>query len=355
MSFRFDETDPQLLIVYTAGEYTAENYRELGRRWVARIERGERFGVLIVNEPYKPQESGKSDHSQQEYEAEEINRLVNAFRRDYRHLSRINTAGYANVYDPEAAWVISARAQAGKWESWQVVAESRARYMYGTHGGIFTDVQDAQQWLKSQLLQPPIDLEGLHSDLAAESTNHVGLYYGSTTGVTEKVAFDIQATWQQLAGETLVPINIGTVKDLSELLAYDYLILGVSTWNIGQLQDDWEIAFPQFDSIDLTGRKIALFGIGDQYGYPDNFLDALGILGNELIRRGATLVGYTDPSGYEFSTSLALENGQFMGLAIDEINQPELTESRISQWVTEVMDVFGLRYRAASTPDASTF
>ncbi|MCB9462045.1 MAG: flavodoxin [Anaerolineaceae bacterium] len=227
--------------------------------------------------------------------------------------------------------------------------------MYGTHGGIFTDVQDAQQWLKSQLLQPPIDLEGLHSDLAAESTNHVGLYYGSTTGVTEKVAFDIQATWQQLAGETLVPINIGTVKDLSELLAYDYLILGVSTWNIGQLQDDWEIAFPQFDSIDLTGRKIALFGIGDQYGYPDNFLDALGILGNELIRRGATLVGYTDPSGYEFSTSLALENGQFMGLAIDEINQPELTESRISQWVTEVMDVFGLRYRAASTPDASTF
>ena len=55
MSFRFDETDSQLLIVYTAGEYTAENYRELGRRWVARIERGERFGVLIVNEPYKPQ------------------------------------------------------------------------------------------------------------------------------------------------------------------------------------------------------------------------------------------------------------------------------------------------------------
>ncbi|MAU12983.1 MAG: flavodoxin [Anaerolineaceae bacterium] len=344
MAFHFDETDPQMLIVYTGSDHTPEDYRQLGQYWADRLQQDSRFGVLIVNEPHEHHHLTDEEREEHEREHEEINRLINAFRREYRHLSHLKTMGYVNVYPADAAWVVSAKAEEGRWQQWQETADSRARYMFGTRGNIFTDVDEAKQWLKAQTNEPPIELRDDSPRQTAQpsESSRVGLYYGSSTGVTEKVAYDIQSAWQQATGETLEPINIGTVKDLSELLAYNCLILGVPTWNIGQLQDDWDIAFPQLQNLNLAGCKIALFGIGDQYNYPDNFLDALGILGHELVRRGATLVGYTDASGYEFSESLGLESGQFMGLGIDETHQPDLTQSRITQWVTQLIRTFNV-------------
>nr|MCU0466683.1 flavodoxin [Anaerolineae bacterium] len=137
--------------------------------------------------------------------------------------------------------------------------------------------------------------------------------------------------------------NIGDVPDLSALLDYDHLILGCPTWNIGQLQDDWDIAFPQFDKLDFSGKQVALFGVGDQYGYPDNFIDAVGTLGNKLEERGASLVGFWPCDGYEFSASKAVRNKVFIGLAIDEEHQSKQTPARISQWLEQVIAEFVLR------------
>jgi flavodoxin long chain len=168
----------------------------------------------------------------------------------------------------------------------------------------------------------------------------VGLFFGSTTGVTEHIAYQIQSIWQAAGAGDLVPVNIGAVKDLNTLTNYDYLILGVSTWNVGQLQDDWEIALPQLEKLNFLGTKIALFGLGDQYGYPHNFLDALGILGRTLRSVGASLVAFCNTDSYEFAESLALENGRFMGLGIDEIHQANLTQARIEAWVTQLIEEF---------------
>ncbi len=168
----------------------------------------------------------------------------------------------------------------------------------------------------------------------------IGLYYGSSSGITEYVADELAKMWQKAGYGTLTTINIGGIKDAGELVKHHRLILGIPTWNIGQLQDDWEILFPQLDSLDFTGITVAIFGVGDQYGYPDNFLDAMGILGKKLIERGAVLIGHWYDEHYEFSESLAFEDGKFMGLGIDDTNQPELDTERLSGWIAQIASEF---------------
>ena len=36
------------------------------------------------------------------------------------------------------------------------------------------------------------------------------------------------------------------------------------------------------DDLDLSGKKVAVFGLGDQEAYPDTFVDGLGILANKV-------------------------------------------------------------------------
>lgn len=126
------------------------------------------------------------------------------------------------------------------------------------------------------------------------------------------------------------------------MLDYDNLIVGCPTWNVGKLQEDWEVAYSRLDDLDLTGKKIAVFGLGDQYDYPENFCDAIGILGRKFIDQGAELVGFTSTDGYEFSYSRGVEDGRFMGLALDEMNESERTPERLTDWVWQLVDEFDL-------------
>src|SRR5262249_45246908 len=151
-----------------------------------------------------------------------------------------------------------------------------AQYNWSIHGKGFAHLLEAKAWLREQVNQPPVVITPEH--IQVKNSQRIGLFYGSSTGVTEMVAYQIQDVWTALGMEPITPVNIGEVKDLSQLLNYDCLILGISTWNIGQLQDDWEIVFPQLDKLDFSDKRVALFGTGDQYGYPDNFIDAVGIL-----------------------------------------------------------------------------
>jgi flavodoxin I len=169
----------------------------------------------------------------------------------------------------------------------------------------------------------------------------IGLFYGSNTGFTEMMAKLIQEELDAVAP------NLVTVHDIAEttvqkMVAYDYLIVGCPTWNVGQLQDDWDEAFLELDKVDLSGKKVAVFGLGDQYGYPENFNDAIGILGQKLADRGATLVGFTPAEGYEFSYSLGVEEGMFRGLALDEENESDRSPERISEWIWQLVDEFDL-------------
>ena len=156
----------------------------------------------------------------------------------------------------------------------------------------------------------------------------IGLFYGSTTGNTE-LAADIVA---ENFGNGLIADSIDHLT-VENAKSFDVLIFGISTWNIGQLEMTWEGFFPQLDEIDFKGKKVALFGMGDQSNYPDTYLDALGILYNKLVERGATIIGNWSTEGYDFTGSLATQNGKFVGLALDQDNQPDLTEERIADWV----------------------
>lgn len=118
-----------------------------------------------------------------------------------------------------------------------------------------------------------------------------------------------------------------------EFLSCDNLILGVPTWFDGELPNYWDEFVPALKDLNMKGKTIAIFGLGDQAGYPENFADGIGVMGHLLRDRGAKLVGYTDNEKYEFESSRALENGKFMGLVLDQENQARLSKGRIEKWV----------------------
>ncbi|MEM1028783.1 MAG: flavodoxin [Myxococcota bacterium] len=170
-------------------------------------------------------------------------------------------------------------------------------------------------------------------------TQAITIFYGSTTGNTEKCA--------RMIHERLgVPSTLKDIVDaeLEDFTTPDIIIIGASTWNIGDLQDDWDNFLPRMEGLDLTGKKIAMFGLGDAEFYPDNFLDALGLIWDVVKELGAPeLVGVWPTEDYEFTESVGLYDGDhFLGLGLDEDNEPERHEQRIDAWLTKVRAELGL-------------
>ena len=48
------------------------------------------------------------------------------------------------------------------------------------------------------------------------------------------------------------------------------------------------------------------------------------------------MMGYTSTEGYEQDASKALRGDQFCGLLCDEVNQDDLTEERVQNWVAQL-------------------
>jgi flavodoxin I len=168
----------------------------------------------------------------------------------------------------------------------------------------------------------------------------IGLFYGSTTGKTETVAETIQV---EFGGEGTVSLHEIADVSTEDFDNYDCLIIGCPTWDIGELQSDWDGFYQEeLDNINFSGKKVAYFGTGDQVGYAENFQDAMGILEAKISSLGGTTVGYWSIDGYEHEASKAEKNGKFVGLALDEDNQSELTDSRIREWVTQLKNEFNL-------------
>ncbi len=159
--------------------------------------------------------------------------------------------------------------------------------------------------------------------------NKIGIVYGTTTGSTSKVANSILAA---LGEERAELINVSSLA-AGDLEKYQNLILGVSTWGMGDMQDDWEGKLSLLKEADLKGKTVALFGLGDQNGYSDTFLDAMGTLYDALADADVTPVGAWPTDGYDFEKSSAVRNGMFVGLAIDEDNQSKMTRERIAAWL----------------------
>ncbi|OKH18806.1 flavodoxin FldA [[Limnothrix rosea] IAM M-220] len=167
----------------------------------------------------------------------------------------------------------------------------------------------------------------------------IGLFFGTQTGNTEEIAEAIQAA---LGGADVV--DVFDVADIETDIfdSYEYLIIGCPTWDIGELQSDWDGLYEDLDNVDFSGKTVAYFGAGDQIGYSDNFQDAMGLLEAKISSLGGKTVGHWSTEGYEHAASKADRGGQFVGLALDEDNQSEMTADRISTWVTQIKPAFGL-------------
>ncbi|MFP1761426.1 flavodoxin FldA [Lonsdalea quercina] len=161
----------------------------------------------------------------------------------------------------------------------------------------------------------------------------IGIFFGSDTGNTENIAKAIQ---QQL-GTDVAEVHDIAKSSKEDLERFDILLLGIPTWYYGEAQCDWDDFFPTLEDIDFTGKRVALFGCGDQEDYAEYFCDAMGTLRDIIEPRGATIVGNWSTEDYYFEASKGLaDDSHFIGLAIDEDRQPELTNERVSAWVKQI-------------------
>ena len=123
-----------------------------------------------------------------------------------------------------------------------------------------------------------------------------------------------------------------------DMMNYDFLILGIPTWGIGETQEDWDVMLPMLENMDFSRKKVALFGLGDQESYPGTFADGLGRLYEVLLSTGCSFTGSWPVAGYAYEGSTAVKGGRFVGLVLDEENQPEKTEERIDKWLKDILE-----------------
>lgn len=156
------------------------------------------------------------------------------------------------------------------------------------------------------------------------------IIYGSSTG-----------TCEDLAGRIASKLGVSDVVNVTDATAdtfasNDNLIIGTSTWGAGEVQDDWYDGLKLIKAADLSGKTVALFGCGDSSSYSDTFVGGMAELYNAVKAAGAKVIGQVSTDGYTFDDSEAVVDGQFVGLALDEVNEDNLTDGRIDAWVAAI-------------------
>lgn len=175
--------------------------------------------------------------------------------------------------------------------------------------------------------------------MANQADLNVGVFYGSDTGNTERIAHRIC--------ELFKPLNLTATDidhcDIDAILEPEVILLGVSTWDIGHIQYSWEDKIDEFAKRDLSRKRVALFGLGDSVGYPDTFVDGMGILWESLGNPRPELLGIWPTKGYDFDDSRGkLDDDHFLGLVIDEDSEPERTDERVAKWVAQLKQELGI-------------
>ena len=162
--------------------------------------------------------------------------------------------------------------------------------------------------------------------------NKTCIIYGSSTGTCEAIASKIAQKLGVEPGSVLSAADI----DAATIDSYQNLILGTSTWGAGELQDDWYDGIKALKAAHLDGKVVALFGCGDCESYCDTFCGGMAELYAAVKDSGAQVVGAVPTDGYTFDDSEAVVDGHFVGLALDDVNEDDKTDSRIDAWVAQV-------------------
>ncbi len=163
----------------------------------------------------------------------------------------------------------------------------------------------------------------------------IGVFYGSATGTTDKVAEKIA---DSLGVDKTNVYDVANTAP-SAVADFDLLVLGTSTWGDGDLEDDWYDFLAGLEELDLRGKRIALFGCGDET-MDDSFCSGVGELHERLMKTGADFIAPYDTIGYTFNHSKAKPDDalEAVGLLIDEVNHPELTPARLAGWTARIRE-----------------
>ena len=149
----------------------------------------------------------------------------------------------------------------------------------------------------------------------------IGLFYATKAERTSWVAEKIQKEF----GEDKIEVVAIEQAWQNDFAAYDCFIVGASTWFDGELPTYWDELLPELRTMELKGKKVAIFGLGDQIRYPENFADGIGLLAEVF-------------EGDE--RSRALRGNQWCGLVIDLDNQSEQAKKKIKEWCEQVKKEF---------------
>jgi flavodoxin I len=170
----------------------------------------------------------------------------------------------------------------------------------------------------------------------------IGIFFGTDSGTTRLMAKKMA----KKLGDTVCdkPLNVNRIS-VDDLLKYDALILGTPSYGEGSLpgvdtgvkDGSWHEFLPQLAQADLSGKRVALYGLGNQDKYPERFADALFALYSPLKASGARIVGSWSTEGYQFTQSKAVIGDHFVGLVLDQNNQAMLSEGRMDAWLAMVV------------------
>lgn len=166
----------------------------------------------------------------------------------------------------------------------------------------------------------------------------IGIVYSTTTGNTSDVAQQIKDV---LGSEASDPVEIDDAKD-GFWSDHDAILAGAPTWNTGADEmrsgTTWDdFLYAELLKMDFKGRSIGIFGCGDSVAYGDNFVDAIEEMHDCFDKQGAKMIGYVDASEYQHEESKAERDGKFLGLAIDNDNEDDLTDDRVAKWCKQIL------------------
>ncbi len=164
----------------------------------------------------------------------------------------------------------------------------------------------------------------------------IAIVYSFHTHKSKRIAEKVIEGWGE---PKLEPVNAEELtKEMIE--KYDYFIMSAPTWFDGELPNYWDEFVPDLEEMDLKNKKFAIFGLGDQKGYSENFVDAIGILAEILEGCGGTIIGHTPVEGYTFEASRAQRGDNFIGLPLDQENQARMTNNRLKAWIEQLKKEF---------------
>lgn len=161
----------------------------------------------------------------------------------------------------------------------------------------------------------------------------IGIYVGSANGITMAVAEQIK---EALVNEDCDLFDLeDDYMGFDEMLEYDILIFGCSTWGSGEVQFNWVEPLQDLynEKPDFSGKTIALFGAGDFKDHGEQFVSALGVLYDKFTERGASFIAPFPTDGYTYEYSNAVRDGQFVGFPFDQVNEKDKTPERLDRWL----------------------